>query len=50
MFDMDGLLPGLKAPPSGMKGTISIEEEPPKKGLSRAWDVLKMLYHNEVTR
>ena len=38
--------------PPGAQGEqpLSIEDEPPKKGLARVWDMVKMLYQNEVTR
>jgi hypothetical protein len=29
---------------------IPQEDEPPKRGLARAWEVVKMLYENDVTR
>ena len=37
---------GMKPPTS----QITQEDEPPKRGLARAWEVVKMLYENDVTR
>jgi hypothetical protein len=37
---------GMKPPTS----QIPQEDEPPKRGLARAWEVVKMLYENDVTR
>lgn len=48
---MEGILQaGMKPPGAQGALNLSIEDEPPKKGLSRAWEVAKMLYQNEVTR
>ena len=48
---MAGLQPGLKVSPGTQGLPLPAEEEQPtKKGLARVWQVMKMLYQNEVTR
>ena len=43
--------PGVRAPPGAFGPPLPVEEkEEAKKGLSRVWHVMKMLYQNEVTR
>ena len=42
--------PGARPAGAQQEPPLSTEDEQPKVGLARAWEVAKMLYENEVTR